>query len=185
MSKYQTTEVRAIDHIGITVPDLDAAAAFLEAALGAVPLYDNTTRQDPPFGGQDAIDVLGVKAGTQMLAQRMLRIGDGPGIELFQMSAPDGTQGSAATPSDLGLGHFAVYTDDIDATAKRFADAGGTLLRGPNEMLGIEKGPGNQFMYARTPWGTIVELITYPSPESYEATTDKRRWKPEDTRATD
>ena len=26
---------------------------------------------------------------------------------------------------------------------------------------------------------STVELVTYPSPQAYEATTDRRRWRPE------
>jgi len=31
---------RGIDHIGVTVPDIDAAARFLEATFGATTVYD-------------------------------------------------------------------------------------------------------------------------------------------------
>jgi hypothetical protein len=49
--------------------------------------------------------------------------------------------------------------------AARFQKAGGELITGPNEMLGLETGEGNAWLYARTPWGSIVELLTSPSPE--------------------
>src|ERR1700754_5057834 len=117
---YQKTEVRALDHIGITVPDLESASAFLVAAFGAVPLYDSILPSQPPFGGQDAIDELGVAPSTDLIAMRMLRIGNGPGIELFEMKVSDPNRKQAAIPSDIGLQHFAVYTDDIEKSAARF-----------------------------------------------------------------
>jgi hypothetical protein len=63
------------------------------------------------------------------------------------------------------LQHFAVYTDDIETTATRFRQAGGSLLKGPNNLLGIEKGEGNKWMYGKTPG-------------EYEQHTPLRRWKP-------
>jgi hypothetical protein len=59
-----------------------------------------------------------------------------------------------------------------------FAGAGGTMISGPNVMLGLEKGKGNAWGSGRTPWGSVVELITYPDPEDYERETSLRRWKP-------
>jgi catechol 2,3-dioxygenase-like lactoylglutathione lyase family enzyme len=176
---YQQTEVRALDHIGITVPDLESASAFLVEAFGAVPLYDSILPAQPPFSGQEAKDELGVAPTTSVIAMRMMRIGNGPGIELFEMKVSDPNRKQAAIPSDIGLQHFAVYTDDIETTATRFRQAGGSLLKGPNDMLSLEKGEGNKWMYGKTPWGTVVEFICYPSPGAYEEHTPLRRWKPE------
>ena len=35
-----TAKIRGIDHIGITVPDIDAATKFLVEALGAEMIYE-------------------------------------------------------------------------------------------------------------------------------------------------
>ena len=82
-------------------------------------------------------------------------------------------------PSDFGIQHFCVYVDDIDAAAARLEKAGGVLLSAPGDLPGGDAGAGNQYVYARTPWGSTVELVTYPSPQAYEATTSLRRWRPE------
>lgn len=166
---------RGIDHVGITVPDLDAASRFSSEALGAIPLYDNITREQEPTKGPAAEKELDLAPGTSLITIRMMQLANGPGIELFEMKGP--SQQKPARPSDFGLQHFAVYVDDIEAAAKRFQQAGGELITGPNEMLGPEKGKGNAFLYARTPWESIVELLTAPGPEDYEKTNDLRRWK--------
>jgi catechol 2,3-dioxygenase-like lactoylglutathione lyase family enzyme len=166
-----------MDHVGITVPNLDEASRFFEEALGAVPLYDNITRDQKPFNGPQAERKLDLVPGTSLITMRMMKLANGPGLELFEMRGPRHNQ--AARPSDLGLQHFAVYVDDIDLAAAKFQKAGGALITGPNEMLGLEKGKGNAWLYARTPWGSIVELLTSPSRELYENQTTLRRWKPE------
>lgn len=167
---------RGIDHIGITVPDLEAASAFLVAAFGAVPLYDNMTRSKPPFGGPKAEKVLGLVKGGEVVAMRMLRLGNGPGIELFEMRAPE--QAKAARASDIGLQHFALYVDDIRAGADRFVAAGGVLLTEPGEQLGIEEGRGNYFCYGRTPWGTTIELLCTPDRSGFEDIEPVPRYAP-------
>ena len=73
-------------------------------------------------------------------------------------------QQSPARPSDLGLQHFGVYVDDIDAAVERFVAAGGELVAAPAPTVGVEAGPRNAYCYAKTPWGTVIELITHPSP---------------------
>lgn len=175
---YQKTEVRAIDHIGITVPDLEAASKFLEEALGATALYDNVVPADPPQEGKETEAKLGINPGSAIIHMRMMRIGDGASIELFEMNVP-GKRKQDIILSDIGLQHFAVYTDDIQKTKQQFIKAGGKVLEGPNKMLGREGGLGNAFMYAVTPWDTYIELITYPSKLEIEKSTTLRRWKPQ------
>src|SRR5918994_5528835 len=55
---------------------------------------------------------------------------------------------------------------------------GVTLMSGPNPLPGPEAGEGNRFIYARTPWGLTVELISYPAPMAYEQHSEARRWRP-------
>jgi hypothetical protein len=48
----------------------------------------------------------------------------------------------------------------------------------PAPTIGVEAGPGNAYCYAKTPWGTVIELIAHPSPGAYEKETPLRRWTP-------
>ncbi|MFJ6214896.1 VOC family protein [Streptomyces sp. NPDC092296] len=168
--------VRGIDHVGVTVPDLDAATAFLVRALDAEVLYDTLRREEGPKGGAGVEARLGVPAGTAEVAIRMLRLPNGPGLELFEFRGP--RQDPAALPCDLGWQHLAVYVDDLDAAAARLAGAGATLLGEPRPLPERESGPRNRFLYCRTPWGSTLELISYPDPQPYERRTARRRWRP-------
>lgn len=168
--------IRGMDHVGITVPNLDAASRFFEEAFDAKSLYDNIKRSDPPFEGPKAEAMLGLGPGTALVTMRMMQLGNGPGLELFEMRGPD--QRPPARASDFGLQHIMVYVDDIDYAINRFVQAGGTMISDPNEMTGLEKGKNDVWCYGRTPWGSVIELITYPSPEEYELETPLRRWKP-------
>ncbi|MEU2753058.1 VOC family protein [Streptomyces albidoflavus] len=167
--------VRGIDHIGLTVPDLEAATRFLADALGAEVLYDTLPADRGPVGGPQTERRLGVPPGTRQLAIRMLALPDGPGIELFAYHPPGRPP---ALPSDLGWQHLALYVDDLDAALTRAVEAGARPLAPPHPLPGPEAGPANRFAYLRTPWGSTLELVTYPDPQPYEQETQQRRWRP-------
>ena len=63
---------RGIDHIGLTVPDIEAAATFLERAFGAVALYDVQSPSDPPMSGPDVERQLGLPRGGKIVHMRLL-----------------------------------------------------------------------------------------------------------------
>lgn len=151
---------RGIDHVGLTVPDLESATRFLEQALGAIALYDALALDAPPMGGAEAEMQLGLPGGAKVVHMRLLRLGEGPSLELFQFA--DAPQRAAVALPDFGLQHFAVYVDDIGAAAARFEAAGGELLSSPNPLVGAEAAPRNRWLYGRAPWGSLIELITYP-----------------------
>ncbi len=172
----EPVKFRGLDHVGLSVPDIDAAGRFLEDGLGAQLIYQLHGPSDPPFAGPQFEAALNVPPGTRLTAIRMYKLGTGPGVELFQYQA-DG-QRPAARASDYGWQHIAVYADDLDAALERLVAAGGRALSEPWLLPGMEGGGGNRVCFVQTPFGVLVELICYPSPQGYEATTPLRRWKP-------
>ncbi|MFA3877757.1 VOC family protein [Streptomyces sp. MMCC 100] len=172
----QDSVCRGIDHVGVTVPDLEAATDFFVRALGAEVLYDTLRREDGPNGGAGLEQRLGVPPGSRQRAIRMLALPHGPGMELFEFDGP--RQQDAALPCDLGWQHLAVYVDDVDRAVADVEQAGGRALSGPQPLPGPEAGPHNRMVYTRTPWGSTLELITYPDPQPYEEHTSRRRYRP-------
>ena len=49
---------RGMDHIGITIPDIEAATRFLVEAFDAEPIYDSVKRTDPAVEGSEPEDIL-------------------------------------------------------------------------------------------------------------------------------
>ena len=45
--------VRGIDHVGVTVPDIEAATTFLIEAFGARVVYESFTTDQPPQGSPE------------------------------------------------------------------------------------------------------------------------------------
>lgn len=168
---------RGIDHIGVTVPDIDEATRFFKEALGAKIVYDTLAPEEAVQEGPSVEKKLGLPEGAKVRRIRLLSIGASAGIELFEFEAAD--QHKPARASDYGFQHAAFYVDDINAACSKFERAGGTLLSSPNDLPGPhENGAGNRFVYGRTPWGMLIELISYPAGLHYPTGSASRRWTP-------
>lgn len=158
---------RGIDHVAMTVPNMEEATTFFKNAFKAKINYDLQNPENGILEGEEIEEMLGLKKNTKLLHMRMLTIGSGISLELFQYDFDE--QKSAAISSDIGLQHFAVYVDDIDEAARLFTEAGGKLFSKINRIFGPIEGTDdrNRFVYGKTPWGTIIELVTIPGGINY------------------
>jgi lactoylglutathione lyase len=128
-----------LDHVGLSVGDLDAAGEFYSRAFGFARQLEFTLDPHPIRG-------------------LMLRHESGMRLELFQRdgSAP-GVQG--ATPIEAlatrGYGHFAFAAPDIDAVFARALEAGASAVLEPAPS----PEPGVRFAFVADPEGNLVELV--------------------------
>ena len=167
---------RGIDHVGITVPDLDAATDFFMRAFGAALVHDLVSPSTEPLHGQEVEQQLGTPAGSRIMRIRLLRIGNGPTLELFQFESVKQT--SPIALKDLGWNHICFYVDDISSAAERFEEAGGKLLTPPHPTGSDKKGQRSRGVYGRAPWGSLIELLTYPDRVQYPDQA-VQRWTPQ------
>jgi catechol 2,3-dioxygenase-like lactoylglutathione lyase family enzyme len=165
-----------IDHIGITVPDIGAAATWLEEKLGMANPLTFGPFADPV--GDFMTQLVDVDPRAVVEQIRVLHGGNGPGVELFQYTAP-GQDRSFRRNSDWGGHHLAFYVRHIDKNADYLQSRAGTKRDGP---LTLTDGPaaGQSINYFATPFGTDVELISYPNGMAYEATAPIPLWNPRD-----
>ncbi len=162
-----------VDHVGITVPNVAEAVAWFEDVLGCTsPLAFG------PFSGVG--DVLDVDPAAVVEHIQHVRCGDGPSVELFQYSAP-GQDHTFRLNSDFGGKHIAFYVRHIDKAVARLEALGAQKLAGP---LPVTEGPaaGQTINYFRAPFGTYIELISYPQGEAYAETAPIPLWDPRDNR---
>ena len=165
-----------IDHIGITVPNLAIAAAWLEGKLGFINPLTFGPFADP--NGDFMTQLVDVDRAAVVQQIRMLRGGSGPNVELFQYSSPDQDR-SFRRNSDWGGHHIALYVRDIDKGVEYLQAKAETKLDGP---LTLTEGPaaGQSINYFVTPFSANVELISYPHGMAYEATAPIPLWDPRD-----
>jgi catechol 2,3-dioxygenase-like lactoylglutathione lyase family enzyme len=158
-----------VDHVALTVPDLQQAMAFFIDVLGCEHVFTAGPFSDP--GGDWMQTNLGVhpRAATTLA---LLRCGPSQNIELFEYETPEQTT-SLPRNSDSGASHIAFRVTDMDrAVAYLKAQPGVTVLGEPTLVAGQPNG-GLRFVYFRTPWGQSMELVCYDRMD-YEATTSAR-----------
>ena len=138
--------LRRLDHIGITVADLDAVAAFF-VGLGLE--VEGRTFVEGEF-----IDtVIGIPDSRTEIV--MLRPpGGGSLLELSSFVRPDHEPGSPyAMANELGLRNLGFEVDDLDAILERLAADGYGLVGGVGAYENVWR-----MAYVRGPEGIIVSL---------------------------
>ena len=168
---------RGVNHIGLTVDDLDQASAFLAKGLGAQWCYDGLTTEDAPRQGPEVERQLGLSKGDRIVRQRLMRIGNGPNVEIFEIETAD-----ASPPlrlQDRGWNHISVYCDDIEGALRRLIAAGATALSEVHGNSRHEDTPGNGSVYVRPPWGGLIELQSIPGGYYYPDDSEAPTWTPE------
>lgn len=169
--------VRGIEHVGMVVPDIRAAETFFADVFGSEVLYRSATPEGPDMAGTDIGDVNGMPKDNSFKAVSMLRLGTGANIELFEVGSL--TRDEVPAMTDLGVTHFSIYCDDVKVVGDAMLSAGGTMLEGPSPMEGQEAGDGNYIWFGRTPWGSLIELIQFPTPPTCDAPeATQHRWQP-------
>ncbi len=149
--------LRGADHIGLTVPDIEAATRFFVEVIGCTPIYEVG-----PFRAEDdwmAIH-LDVHPRSVVKRLRMLKCLNGPNLELFEYEAPD-QKDSIPPNSDPGGHHLAFYVDDM-AAAVAHLKAQGVELQGEPSVIGEGPSAGLTWLYFKAPWGLQLELVSYP-----------------------
>jgi catechol 2,3-dioxygenase-like lactoylglutathione lyase family enzyme len=165
--------LRGMEHLGFTVPDLDAADEFLVDVLGCEPFYS----LGPFMRDDDWMQThLAVHPRTVMRRLNFYRCGFGANFEVIEYEPADG-QLDQPRNSDIGGHHVALYVEDIDAATDYLRARGVRVLDGPTSSSNASR--GQRWIYFLTPWGMQFELVSYPDGKAYEADTDRRLWHPE------
>ena len=148
--------IKCIDHVGITVSDLDRSLAFYVGALG-LKLLDRVLEDDPSIA-----DLTGYEAVEMDCAD--LDSGDGRILELIQYRTPAGSSG-AHELRDGGTVHVSLRVADLDAALVALeASAGRMISRRP--VLFEEPGSpwdGVRCVYVADPDGVVLELVQRPA----------------------
>jgi len=134
------------DHIGITVPDLEAATRFFVDVIGC-----KVTFEVGPFASDDdwMQQHLGVDPRSKINKLRMLKCANGPSIELFEYEVKDQNK-AVPKNSDVGGHHVGFYVTDIDAAVAHLRRNGVKVLGEPTLM---NEGPsaGLRWVYFVSP----------------------------------
>jgi catechol 2,3-dioxygenase-like lactoylglutathione lyase family enzyme len=172
--------IRGMDHVGITVPDLDAAIRFFCEVLGCRLVHSRApTAWADPAKSRDAArfvtENLGAHEDTTVAGIAMLRCGHGPNIELFDYRCSNRRE-EPPNNADIGGHHLGFYTDDIVAGVEHLKRTGAKIL---GKIKTVTSGPeeGLSWVYFVSPWGLHMELVSIPSGKGYEKSDpDTKLW---------
>jgi catechol 2,3-dioxygenase-like lactoylglutathione lyase family enzyme len=165
--------VLGLHHIGFTVPDMEEAIVFFRDVFGAVTVMEcGPVDVDDEFMARH----LGVPSGIKIADQRVIQVGRGGSLELFEYSGV-GPDQKLKHNGEVGAMHIAFEVDDAYAVAERMRGAGVDLLEGPTL---IEGGPMDNlvWLYLRAPWGQYLEIVSQNGPLGYEADGGPKLWTP-------
>jgi glyoxylase I family protein len=154
--------LRRLDHVGFTVPDLDAATSFLVDVLGCEYLYPLG-----PFAADDdwMSEHLNVHPRAVIGQNRFFRCGGQTVFEVFAYTAPD-QRTQPPRNSDVGGHHVALYVEDLDAAVAYLRGAGVRVLGEPTASRGPHE--GQRWVYFLAPWGMQFELVSYPGGKAFD-----------------
>jgi catechol 2,3-dioxygenase-like lactoylglutathione lyase family enzyme len=152
-SSTSSLQVSAIDHVGMNVPDIDAATHFFSDLMGARVISNMS-----PAGIPDQWkEQFRWHKSSDLQRFVMLEMAGGAKIELFQYR---GSEINHAQPhgDDAGASHVALKTSDIDSSLALLKSKNVTILNEP-----ITNPDGVRWFYFQTPWGSQIELVSLPS----------------------
>jgi methylmalonyl-CoA/ethylmalonyl-CoA epimerase len=128
-----------IDHVGMAVPDLDAAIAFYEKTFGMQLVH------------QEVNEAQGVR-------EAMMAVGDsGSCVQLLAPLTPESTIAKFLDRNGQGIQQVAYGVDDIDATCAELREKGVRLLY-DEPRRGTADSRIN-FVHPKDAGGVLVELV--------------------------
>jgi catechol 2,3-dioxygenase-like lactoylglutathione lyase family enzyme len=170
--RAQVPGLRGVDHVGLTVPNLQEAVKFFVNVVGCEEFFSN---KGGPRNDDWMKENLNVDPRATATNHRV-RCGDGANFELFEYQSPD-QRTVQPKNSDYGGHHLAFYVDDIEATVA-YLRSKGLRVFGDIKTNAAAPTKGLSWIYVLAPWGTQLEFLSYPKGLEYEKTTTKRLWDP-------
>jgi methylmalonyl-CoA/ethylmalonyl-CoA epimerase len=134
-------ELLRIDHVGVAVPDLDAALRFYADTFGMRCVHEETNQEQ---GVREAM----LAVGTD---------GAGPRLQLLAPATPDSAIAKFLDRHGPGLQQLAYTVADIEATSAALRARGVRLLY--DEPRRGTAGSRINFVHPRDAGGVLVELV--------------------------
>lgn len=132
-------KIEALDHIHIYSKDPESAATFYKQS----------------FGAEEAMRNVGATGGLRIfmsLGGLMLVIGSFP----FARSTSAAPENGDSHQHGMGLDHFGLRVEDLEAAVEEFREMGVQILTEP-----VHDPSGISYVFIAAPDGVIVELTQY------------------------
>jgi catechol 2,3-dioxygenase-like lactoylglutathione lyase family enzyme len=153
----------ALNHIGLTVPDVFAAIDWYRDVLGFKHIMGPRVLEATSHATHETPSIFGPR--FRKAYQAHMLAGNGIGLELFQFIDP------AVERRDdnfeywkVGVFHICVTDPDIEALAAKIVTAGGRQRVPVFEFV-----PGRPYrlVYCEDPWGNVIEVFSHDYAEVF------------------
>ena len=135
-----------INHVGLSVSDIDASIAFYRDVIGMTVVFESVVTDNP--GLAEVVGYPDVRARMAFLDFGETR------LEMWCYALPRGrSEAGGRGPADHGFSHVAFEVPDVDAAHAAVLASGHAAVSAPKD-LGIHK-----TCYVRGPDGEIIELL--------------------------
>ncbi len=152
------TMAHCFNHVGVSVPDIDAAIAWYEKVFGFVLIAEPfLVENDGSHFGNLVKDICGDKWSAQKIAHMVT--GDGAGFELFEFVDPKPERREDTMEYwKNGFFHIAITHPDVDAKVAEIVAEGG-LQRSQVWRLFPEE--DIKVCYCEDPYGNVIEILSH------------------------
>lgn len=164
MSKSALPGFTHVDHVGLTVPDLDKAVEFYTRVFGGTELYrmgpfDAAELPRTPDGRDWTEAHVNVPGARVFIA--MLQLGPSLKLELFRYELPQDAKTTPPRNCDAGGHHIGFQVEDLDKATAYLRSQDLRVMAGP---IVVPAGPaaGMRVNYFLDPWGNQLEVVEYP-----------------------
>ncbi len=154
---------KRVDHVSLTVSDLEAAVAFYTEVMGARLVYRMgpfDARELPAMkDGRDWTEAhVNVKGARLHIA--MLQLTEELGLELFRYELPETARQAPPLNCDVGARHLCLEVDDVQCAIEYLEQHDCKPMSGPIEMTDGPC-PSSRSWYVLDPFGNQLELVEY------------------------
>jgi catechol 2,3-dioxygenase-like lactoylglutathione lyase family enzyme len=152
--------VRAIAHIGISVPDLDAAVDWYCRVFGF-----ERIRPELEVDLDAVIDAKVTAMCAEIFGERFRRMrvahlatANGTALELFEFIEPPNEPGEVFAYRRSGIFHFSIVAADVVEQVRLIEASGGTRR---STIAPCFEGQPYEAAYCADPWGTVIEVQSH------------------------
>jgi catechol 2,3-dioxygenase-like lactoylglutathione lyase family enzyme len=146
----------ALNHVGLTVPDIFGAIDWYGRIFGATHIMGPRLLAAAEKATHETPGIFGHR--FRKAYQAHLLLANGVGLELFQFVEPPVENPAENMPYwNRGPFHIALTHPDVDACVETICAAGG---RKRNEPIDFVPGRPWRLCYCEDPWGVVIEIMS-------------------------
>jgi len=146
------------NHVGVSVPDIDAAIKWYEKMFGFVLIAEPVeVWNDGSHFGDLVADICGEGFKGEKIAHMVT--GDGTGFELFEFLDPKPERRENTMEYwKNGFFHIAITDPDVEGKVKDIVENGG---RQRSKVWPLFPGEDIKVCYCEDPYGNVIEIVSH------------------------